>query len=243
MDELKEFGLNKYEIDAYLALIREGERTAHIISQKSSVPYGKIYSVLYSLEEKGFVNVSSSTPRKFKAVEPKKAITQCVKNRELEFSLYKKEASKLLTHLGKLSSRKEEPLEKIRIIKGYKNVIHLSEVVHRKVKHEFLSISRLPLYQPYIDDYKEGIRLGVDIKLIACAPELERENLNAWKDINANIRIVDYMQTRFNVIDGKEVVMRFSGGKKYFALWIQNQSYAESMREYFLKLWKNAKRI
>ena len=57
-------GLNAYEIDTYTALLEEGEMTAMEISRKASVPYSKIYEVLNSLKEKGWVKSSESRPNR-----------------------------------------------------------------------------------------------------------------------------------------------------------------------------------
>src|SRR4030066_1302037 len=69
-DTLREMGLNAYEIDSYTALLEEGQMTAMEISRKASVPYSKIYEVLNSLKEKGWVKSSESRPFKYYPVPP-----------------------------------------------------------------------------------------------------------------------------------------------------------------------------
>jgi sugar-specific transcriptional regulator TrmB len=67
---LREMGLNAYEIDTYTVLLEEGQMTAMEISRKASVPYSKIYEVLNSLKEKGWVKSSESRPTKYHPVPP-----------------------------------------------------------------------------------------------------------------------------------------------------------------------------
>ena len=67
-------GLTGYEIKVYLCLLETGSMTASDISKKSGVPYSKIYEVLNSLEEKGWLESDSSRPQKFFPKSPLTAL-------------------------------------------------------------------------------------------------------------------------------------------------------------------------
>ena len=54
---LEKIGLTSYEIKTFSSLLKAGELTASELSQKSGVPYSKIYEVLGILEEKGWIGV------------------------------------------------------------------------------------------------------------------------------------------------------------------------------------------
>ena len=62
---MEEIGLGSYEIKVYICLLENGSMTASEISKKSSVPYSKIYEVLNSLEDRGWIESNSSRPQKF----------------------------------------------------------------------------------------------------------------------------------------------------------------------------------
>ncbi len=70
---LREMGLNAYEIDAYIVLLEGGQMTAMEISQEAKVPYSKMYEVLNSLKEKGWLKSSESRPFKYYPVPPLEA--------------------------------------------------------------------------------------------------------------------------------------------------------------------------
>ena len=70
---LREMGLNAYEIDAYIVLLGGGQMTAMEISQEAKVPYSKIYEVLNSLKEKGWIKSNDSRPFKYYPVPPLEA--------------------------------------------------------------------------------------------------------------------------------------------------------------------------
>jgi sugar-specific transcriptional regulator TrmB len=70
VEKLQRVGLTEYEAKAYLALLNTHLSTAAKVAEKSGVPRTKIYSVLESLKNKGWVRVHSGVPLLFKAVEP-----------------------------------------------------------------------------------------------------------------------------------------------------------------------------
>jgi len=66
---LRNIGFNKYEAVAYLTISREGFTDASVLSKRSKMPMGKIYSVLEDLENTGFIEVQHSRPKKYRAIE------------------------------------------------------------------------------------------------------------------------------------------------------------------------------
>jgi sugar-specific transcriptional regulator TrmB len=70
IDKLRQVGLTEYEAKAYLALLNTHLSTATKASEKSGIPRTRIYSVLESLKDKGWVRVYSGVPLLFKAIEP-----------------------------------------------------------------------------------------------------------------------------------------------------------------------------
>ena len=71
---MESLGLTSYEIKVYLSLLEAGSMTASNISKKSGVPYSKIYEVLNSLEDKGWLESDSSRPQKFFPKSPLTAV-------------------------------------------------------------------------------------------------------------------------------------------------------------------------
>ncbi len=67
---LKEFGLTDYETRAFIALINHGTSSAKELSDRTKIPYSRIYDVLVNLESSGWVKVISGRPMKYKAERP-----------------------------------------------------------------------------------------------------------------------------------------------------------------------------
>lgn len=76
VQKLQRIGLTEYEAKAYMALLNMHLATATQVSEKSNVPRTKIYLVLESLKEKGWVHIYSGVPMLFKAVHPLKIFEQ-----------------------------------------------------------------------------------------------------------------------------------------------------------------------
>lgn len=70
IETLSSIGFTEYEARAYIALIGIGNATAREVSGISGVPHGRIYSVLRSLADKGYVFVEEGTPAYYYAEKP-----------------------------------------------------------------------------------------------------------------------------------------------------------------------------
>ena len=68
--KLQKVGLTEYEAKVYLSLLSDHLNSASKLSEKSGVPRTKIYSVLESLEGKGWIRIYSGVPPLFKAIDP-----------------------------------------------------------------------------------------------------------------------------------------------------------------------------
>ena len=95
-------GLTNSEIKAYIVLLSGGVMEAKSVCQKSGVPFGKIYDVLYSLERKRLVNIQHSRPKKFLAIEPRFAIKNLLEDKEKELHDLTSRASKVEEEFSKI---------------------------------------------------------------------------------------------------------------------------------------------
>lgn len=243
MEKLRGYGLDKYESLVYLALLRIGLSTSSVISKKSNVPYGRIYSVLSSLESKGFVKIYQGAPKRFMAIEPRIILNKIIDKKVIEINNIKNKNNKFIQEL-EISTKKEitKPLELINIIEGKKNYLNLSVKLHKKAQKEWRTIHRLPLYPPHLQAYKDIIKRGVKVRVLTHVTDENRENLKIWKGLNIEIRNLKSIPSRFTVIDDSDVVLRLSEPKigGYISLHIQNPALAKTLSSFFDELWGKA---
>jgi len=70
VENLKKYGLTEYEAKAYVALVGLGRGTARETCEISGVPQGRIYTVLNTLANRGFVSIEVGTPTYYLAENP-----------------------------------------------------------------------------------------------------------------------------------------------------------------------------
>ncbi len=67
---LQQIGLNKYEAEAYYALLAHGTLTGYEVGKYSQVPGSRSYEILERLLEKGLVLVQPGDPPRYSAQDP-----------------------------------------------------------------------------------------------------------------------------------------------------------------------------
>ena len=72
IEHLQKVGLTEYESKVYLSLLGSRFNSATLLAKRSGVPRTKIYTVLESLESKGWIKIYSGSPLLFKPVNPVK---------------------------------------------------------------------------------------------------------------------------------------------------------------------------
>lgn len=242
-EKLRNYGLDKYESLTYIALLRIGLSTSSVISSESKVPYGRIYSVLYSLETKGFVKVYRGTPKRFMVIEPRVILNKLIDNKIDEINRLKTSSEKFVLELENLGKQEiKKPLEIINIVEGKKNYLNLSVKLHKRAKKEWRTIHGLPLYQPHLNSYKEAAKNGIKIKILTHITDDNKKHLKIWKKLKIEIRNLKYIPSRFTIIDDTDVVLRLINEEinGYISLWIQNPALAKTLSTYFDSLWKSA---
>ncbi len=73
---LQEIGLNKYEAEAYYALLTQGPLTGYELGKRSQVPLSRSYDVLERLSQKGLALVQPGEPARYRALEPALFLSQ-----------------------------------------------------------------------------------------------------------------------------------------------------------------------
>ncbi|MFQ5910700.1 MAG: TrmB family transcriptional regulator [Thermoplasmata archaeon] len=82
VEKLRRLGLTRYEAKAYLSLLKDNLSSAVKLSEKSEVPRTRIYAVLESLRDKGWVRVYSGMPILFRAIRPDGVLAKVKENYE-----------------------------------------------------------------------------------------------------------------------------------------------------------------
>ncbi|MCW4011746.1 MAG: hypothetical protein NWF07_02010 [Candidatus Bathyarchaeota archaeon] len=246
---LREIGLTEYECQAYLSLLHQGEDTAEIISQLSNIPYTKVYSVLESLEERGWVEHGSGRPRRYYPRSPIDALRS--EQISLE-SRFEENQSIVLDELQPLYEKRDvKEIPEIWIVRGETNSFNkILDLVAKAKKEIMLAIPTLPEEQlPGIPDFSIKVfgflnnLMNSEIKVKILTTK-EMKPLISIGDLGvAEIRICDDMFGGGVVIDGQETILFLDlvhPKGPDTAIWSDHETLTGIAKIYFEHMWDNA---
>jgi sugar-specific transcriptional regulator TrmB len=262
-EELEIFGLSSYESRAYLSLLNLGIRTAKEISDDSKIPFGRIYDVLSSLEDKRLLDIQETRPKKFIAKEPKIALKNLIttKNEELLF----------LTDKAKVIEKKLDRHPKVEI----KESLFWSVAIGKESISRYIEkISEAETELNMILDIHVAARMpnnniilnllkilylcnkrGVDVKILltGVSPESHEEKyLQSMRKHFIKLGSTEVRQcvectTAFDVIDKGKVVIKVMNPVKpdeFFAwIFVWQEKLAAELQEKFLALWTQGQNL
>lgn len=129
---LMDLNMNEYERKALMTILEEGTVVARRISERSGIPYAKVYQILDSLIEKGFILKDDSRPKKFSAINPKISLQRRLEFLENEWRVIhtkrQDNVEKILLDLTILYS--ESDIQKTSE-KGVWSIVGLKNILHR----------------------------------------------------------------------------------------------------------------
>ena len=245
---LENIGLTSYEIRSYTTLLKEGEINASEISEKSGVPYSKIYEVLGILEEKGWIGSDDSRPTKYFAKSPTTALETTKQSIENEFL---KNQSVILTELTSLyekSGTSEKP--DIWVISGAMNIVaKIMELVENCRSEVLIAIPQAggEIVKQSLPKLRQLNEKGVKITILT-SDKLDKESVKSISRI-AKIKIKSGLFGGGIISDKRYVVIlmgpEISGSKTtdIVAIWADHAGLAGFAKEYFEYLLKDAKEV
>jgi sugar-specific transcriptional regulator TrmB len=240
MRTLKELGLTEYETRTYIALVSGGPAAAGNISKLANVPYSRIYDVLSKLERRGWIEVQSGRPIRYRAKPPAEAIRLSKIEQERKF----KEASDaILEELEPLYEQKAEVKKPdIWIIRGDRNLIcKIGEMLARAQLEVLISTPTLAeelLELQSLTPMLEAKNLAVRIITAEKTPSIKK------LDHIPNLEI-RYRKPLFGggiIIDGEEVLLLLASRGEKLGIWSDEVGLAKFAKEYFEYLWKDSGR-
>jgi len=233
---LKKLGLDEKEIQVYITLLRLGNTTASTVSKETDIDRATCYRYLDSLINKGLVSYAIENNTKyFKPAHPDK-ILKDIKESELEYK-------KILPGLISLSNlpKEETTAEVYKGKEGIKTV--LREILRKKVDHLVLGDE---------GHFQEIFPIFFEQFLNECHRNRIKEKVLCTKSVFEKVKKFDYTysETRAlsettplpttTIIYGDKIAL-FNWQLPYNVVLITNKNMAESYRNNFKLLWKQAK--
>ena len=259
---LQDIGLNAYEAAAYLSLLKLGVSEASSVYRDAEVPYGKIYTVLESLAGKGFVEVQTSRPKKFRAVDPELALDAFFEKREAEVE------REMALLKGSVEEAKET-LKAVPVQKGKNEVFWTTAITESEIKKFATSVYRevkksinvipptlgMPVVANLLPEIIKAIDRGVKIRLLISPRFLAlvtlfsmqgEETLGKLKK-GLDIRLSQNFDSYFGVVDDSVVILfqphPQDKDRVLSVVKIWDSGLAKNLGEEFEVLWQAGEKI
>jgi len=265
--QLTELGLTKYEVDAYLCILKQGIAEAGLIYKEAKIPYGKIYETLNSLVIKGLLEVQNTRPKKYMAKKAKTALNEFYSKVKKQIDENLEEKRKLITNIG-------EEIDKISIQRKPEKSFWktaMDEEISQMIKSNFEEAEKEMCILLYIpkkisedsnfhsqdeDDFNltqnemmKAFSRGVKLKIISSK---EIATMHSSEDStnhnNFEIRFVDKpFPAYFTIIDNDKVIFSIVDPVEQNSIIamtkVWDQRLAKKLKEKFNKMWETAKKL
>ncbi|MCV0366745.1 MAG: TrmB family transcriptional regulator [Nitrosopumilus sp.] len=236
---LEEFGLSKYEAQAYVALISKGTITASELAYYSEIPRTKIYPTLLKLENKKLAIISKSKPIMCTAIAPEDAFDGIIHEQINKVNAM----NSLVSNLKKASeeSRKTRGSEEKRYFHISANNVLLQ--LQTMIEGSKSSIKIMTdqwgfgLLAECKDQLSSVVRRNLDIKIIVPTTQICSESHRKIPD-RVDIRASEITQNCFIFDETELLLINNDNGKG--AIFSSTDILGSNQEKIFSNLWKNS---
>lgn len=260
-DTLVDFGLSTYEAKVFYSMLNLGFATAREISNTSEIPFGRIYDVLGSLEDKELIEKQDSRPKRYALREPKFAINNLLVRKKSEYETLTTRANGLETHLAKLYKRTPQEglfwsvaVDHESIVKLLSKLGEATEELLFYMDANVEMIKNVEINEEsrnLLDTVSRLVEEDVKIKmLIGGINDIQQltmlEGLMVDYPLLSDvpIRVTQTVSNTFDVIDSEKVLMKIANPvnpTEYFAaIYVWQKKFATELREKFMQMWDEA---
>jgi len=245
---LEKIGLTSYEIKTFSALLKTGELTASDLSQKSGVPYSKIYEVLGTLEDKSWIGSDDSRPTKYFAKSPSTGLETTKQKIENDFLQNQNIILNELVPLYEKSGVSEKP--DIWVLSGAINITaKILEMVDACRNEVLIALPEAgeELVRQALPKLRSLHDKGVDITILT-SDKIDKESVTAIKRV-ATVKIKKGLFGGGIISDKRYVVILLGpetvgeGSTDIVAIWADHAGLAGFARQYFEYLLKDSKEV
>lgn len=228
--DFKELGLTSNETKVYEVMLRLGKTTAGHICKESLVPYGRIYTVLASLEEKGLIKTIPEETKKYIPSNPEKLheiIDTRIKSL-MEIDNKVKELKKIY---------EEHDIEPVLLAKGKSNFYKINKEVKKPEKYNYAIKYTFEANPIWMRDERERIKKGIDVKHIGLFSKDTEKAIKEWKTVNKEIKPIQNDGVAISIVDDEEVMIALI--KSNTTMLIRDKAFAKIMKQLFIKYYMN----
>jgi len=236
---LEEFGLSKYEAQAYVALIARGTISASELAYYSEIPRTKIYPTLLKLENKKLVIISKSKPIMCTAIAPEDAFDGIIHEQINKVNAM----NTLISNLKKASeeSRKSRGSEEKRYFHlSANNVLSQLQTMVEGSKSSIKIMTDqwgFGLLAECKEQLLSVLRRNLDVKVLVSPTQICSESYRVIPD-GVEIRASEITQNCFIFDETELLIVSNENGKG--AIFSSTEILGINQERIFSNIWKHA---
>lgn len=245
---MKNLGFTDYYINIYIKLLSDGEMDARKLSNKTSVPYSRIYEVLNEMIRKGIINKIEGRPSTFVGVNPSEMFENLKNRMESEFSenmnRSKTYFEQIFEPTGTMTTINANTIQGIKAC-----MLHLKNIIKNTSVSLNVSIRNLDDIFEHILPELQFLKMK-HIKIQLILEGKERKN-NKIKDIE-NFCDIKYLNRKFPIItisdesismiiEHSKFNIAYPNKEEYLGVSVTNSNFSKIQKVIFNNLWNESK--
>ncbi|WP_159900476.1 TrmB family transcriptional regulator [Salinirussus salinus] len=196
-DMLERLGLTEYEQTALAELLALGRTTAPNLAEATGIPKARIYGVLDSLADQGYIEVIPGRPKEYQPKPPEEVLDRAVENHRQEFERYRQDLDSMREDfLAEFRPRYERASEDVRPAEELFHVVDVGEPsetetrrLYREADERVDVITKSFAYLEAVEPALAEALGRVDVRALLNHPDLlSAENREIQADIVARLR-------------------------------------------------------
>lgn len=234
IESLKELDLTEYEAKVYLALISLGKSGSYKLAAESEISYGKIYTVLASLERKHLVKVIPEKTKKFIPTNPENLI-HAINKKEQRLNAIRNQVKELKQVYDKTDK------EPVNIIQGKKNFYKTRDNEPEPKKSIYTIRFNTEKNEQYKEYFSATKKKGIETKHLVRYNKETKKNVLWWKKFAPHTRAMNNEGVAGVVID--ETYMYISLINANTIIEINDKAFVKFFKELIDKAYPNCEEI
>lgn len=247
MELLKNLGLSYYE-SRVLEITLSKRVTLKELSEKTKIPFGKVYSIVKLMIGKGLLEETNERPKYVYVADPTRVLERLIEEKQQKGEAIVQKVRDLATELPKLNPE-EFRFFQIGTSRENNNKIQLRTFLEAKKEVcQILNIYHNPKMNRQIKivwekEIAKATQRGVKFRSIYPKKVKLPAKLQAIKQ-GFNIRRLDTDFVRCDIIDRKKVLIKFTAEDAIQfvgVLFVENEKLARNFQNIFEQFWEQAK--
>ena len=197
-DLLEHLGLTEYEGTALTKLLELGRTTAPDLAEATGIPKARIYGVLDSLADEGYVKIIPGRPKVYQPKEPADILDRAVENRRQDYESYRESVEDLRSSfLERFQPRYESASEDIRPAEELFYVVDVGRASERETRQLYHDAERevcvlsksFAFFEAVEPAVRDALDRGVSVSAILHHPDrVEPEKRERHHEVVSYIR-------------------------------------------------------